>query len=896
MADKLLERHAPGLDRILVVVPSRRAALHLRKYLAERSGKALWSPEILDPGAFMERVAGMRRGSQPDLLIELHRCHQAQHGTAAESLAEFLESAPATLRDISDADNHLLNLDDLYRDLRNYHEIEEWSFRTEKELSTTQAAAISRWKETADLHRRFSEAMIARGVGTAGAIAGQAARLASTGDWQPPWSAVWAVGLNALEPALLKVFEALKQRSLLQVCWDADGYYLHRPENEAGRFIREGMRQLGAGEVATTDGIGKRTRRIDLISLPDRMAECRYAAQWALDLRPDARSESAIVLADEQLLQPLLNAMPSEIGHLNVSMGLPVQDLPVHGLVNQFIRLRSVAPDRLEVKAVCTLLSHPLLHGGDSSVNLVQRFMRSRSSQVSVADAVAAFAAAGLPPEACRALLCPANDTDRLLQSLYEWILAVQPGNNLVREQVYQLTLLDRELRQALARSGAPHLDPRDFALVRERLMGQGRINLFGEPLQGLQVLGMLETRALSFRQVLILGASEGMLIGRDEPSSWIPFDVRRHHGLPLRADADAVASYHVHRLMQGADVLALAHAPAADGSGSPARFIDQWEHELAPVSNTFVRRLSVGAAPRPSRDARLAIPKDEAVTEGIRRLLAEGISPTALGTWLRCPMDFHAKYLLGVRASIDDNGQLADDVLGTAAHKAIERIYHPWLNRPLEAVKLMEAAARAEESVTQALMAEVPEELLTTGSHLLRGSMAGKALRRMLESEAAREDLTQTVPLAVEQRLRAELRPGAVIKGSVDRLERRNGVLCVLDIKTGSFREEALKLKGLDRGSINHERRHALQLLMYAAMCFHEDPGLDALRAGIVPMRKPGSGEGAWLSIMGESTIRRELLPDIDALLLQIIDEMLDPAGLIAHDPDSEYCECCVP
>jgi hypothetical protein len=207
-----------------------------------------------------------------------------------------------------------------------------------------------------------------------------------------------------------------------------------------------------------------------------------------------------------------------------------------------------------------------------------------------------------------------------------------------------------------------------------------------------------------------------------------------------------------------------------------------------------------------------------------------------------------------------------------------------------------MEAAARAEESVTQALMAEVPEELLTTGSHLLRGSMAGKALRRMLESEAAREDLTQTVPLAVEQRLRAELRPGAVIKGSVDRLERRNGVLCVLDIKTGSFREEALKLKGLDRGSINHERRHALQLLMYAAMCFHEDPVLDALRAGIVPMRKPGSGEGAWLSIMGESTIRRELLPDIDALLLQIIDEMLDPAGLIVHDPDSEYCECCVP
>lgn len=893
LAALLLERHGRALDRVLVVLPGRRAGLHLRKYMAQRAGHALWSPEMLDPGSFLQRVAGWRQGTPSELLLLLHECHGRLAGAPAQSLAEFLEWAPATLRDFSETDAHLMELKDFYRDLRNYHEI-EWSL-SDGELSGSQKRANEHWRLTGALHHSFQAAMAERAMGTAGAIAREAARKSGGADWIPPWDAVWVAGLNAIEPSLLAVLKALRDRGLLHLAWDADEHYLQNDDHEAGRFLRKAIHELGPGSIPAGTALTTRRRTVESALLPDRMAMCRFAVQWARAIPPEQRQQAAIVLADEQLLLPLLEVMPDDIGPMNVSLGIPVAALPIHGLVNRFLRLHAHGTDPVRIQDIIGLIAHPLLQQGAASAELVRRLLKPGWPEWDRAAFMAELHESNLPDAARKALAGGTNDPEELIQDLFDWVLHARQSDPLAREQVFQLALLQREMRMALRRRGIRPGSWMEFIQVRDRLLGQARISLFGEPLRGLQVLGVLETRALSFAQVLVLGASEGMLIGQEEPLSWIPFDLRRHFKLPLRADSEAVASYHVHRMLHDAERVIMAHASAPDGSGIPTRFIEQWDHDLVPVSRTVVKRMRIAAPHRPNVSLPVRLQRGPAEQQRLQALAEAGLSPSALGTWLRCPLDFYMRYIIGIEDRGDIDEGLGDDVLGTAVHKAAQTIYQPWLGQPLERDSLLSAAAQAPQAVHAALREKIPAEMLATGAYLLRSSMAGEALSRLLRAEAERSDLATSIPVAVEEQLSATLRPGVRIAGKADRIERRSGTLCVLDLKTGHLDPKQLRIDALERGSMDAEKTKALQLLMYASMVLHTDPSVDRVRAGIISLRKASRTDGIWLHVEGDDFIRRERLADVDALLLALVDELLDEHRLFEHNPRSTYCRCCL-
>lgn len=894
LAALLLERHGNDLAEVAVVLPGRRAGLHLRKYLAHRAGQPLWSPDLLDPGAFLERIAGWRQGTSAELLLLLHACHAEQAGQAAEPLAAFLQWAPTTLRDISEADAHLLDLDLLYRDLRDYHELEEWGRLFGEVPSPSQQRLLGQWAATGQLHRRFAERMRQQGVATSGAIAREAARIAADPAWAPPWKAVWIAGLNALEPAASAVLNALSERGLLHAAWDADRFYLDDPQHEAGRFLRRSIGRHGQGLVPPRNAILEHERRIALTILPDRMAMARYAAAWASELPPDQRGQAAIVLADEGLLLPLLEALPEAIGPVNVSMGLPLATLPVHGLIEEFLRVLASPPDRWRTAELTSLLGHPLLRDGPAEA--ASAALRARGWPVwQRHEALAVLREAGLHATALAAL-GGAADAGHCVEQLIAWALLARPGDDLAREQLFQAAQLERALRMALQRHGQAPRSLAEHALIRQRLLGEARLTLFGEPLRGLQVLGLLETRAIDFRHVLILGATEGILAGRDEAQSWIPYALRRRYGLPLLADGEALGSYHVHRLLHAAETLTLAHAPAPDGSGTPVRFIAQWRHELEGRSRTTLgQRTYALPVPSPAHsDAQAA--KTEPVLASLRRMAERGFSPSALGAWLWCPLDFHIRHVLGVRPPPEASADLGDDVLGIAAHRALERLYDPWRGQRLTPGMLSDAAARAEEAVMDALAERLPRRVLGTGAYLLRGGMAGQAIRIALEAEAERARRSIIEPIAVERVMEAELRSGIRILGKADRLERRDGILTITDIKTGGAKAATLAIGALDRAAIGPESGQALQLLMYAAMALRGDPALDAVQARILPLRKPSAADDTWLTVAGERAITRAMLPALEALILALIDEVLDPAQPFAHRAASERCACCVP
>lgn len=898
LAKLLLDRHRHELDKVAVVLPGRRAGLHLRKYLARAAGTTLWSPELFDPGAFMERVSGMRQGGSTEMLFLLHQAHRDVEGDRAEPLAEFLKWAPVTLRDMSEADAHLLDPGQLYRDLRAYHEIEEWSFRGSEILSPSQQRAVRQWARTGALHERFAQLMLERRAGTSGAVAHKAVEVLRDPQWRSPWAMTWIAGLNALDPATTSVVQHLVKQNGAQVAWDTDRYYLDDPQQEAGRFLRRSMEDVGNGVVPPGNGIVDLDRRVDVVTVPNRLAQAHHAAQWLSGLSLVERADTVVVLADESLLLPLIDALPADIGPMNVTMGLSLGALPVNGLVEAFLEVHAAPEAGILLADLERLLLHPFLQEGARTSDLLERLHASGSLRITGEALVSMAQSAGLTHvDLLRVSLASMQDQVEIherIRDLIAWAKQSRSEDPLAVEQLFHLAKVERALEQALTRYGATDIDAATYHLLRQRALRDERLALLGEPLTGLQIMGLLETRGVDRTRVLILGANEDTLPGAANAQSWIPFDVRRHHGLPLPNDAQAIAAYHVHRLLHHANEMRLVCHTGGDGSGEPTRFIAQWRHDLVPNSRTHVTHHVQQAHMRSRSGAIVSVAKTPAVMERLNSIAAKGLSPTALGTWLRCPLDFHLTHVLGVRARDRNNGTLGSDVLGSAVHRTLEAIYRPSLGRTLHASELRAAAGEVRDRLRTELRKDFPDRVLVEGHFRLRLEMATLAIANYLEREAERCSRTNTMALSLESSLTASLAPGVNLRGTCDRMEERDGLLHLLDLKTGSVKPDELRLKSLERTDLRAHHRYALQLVIYAFMAFQKEPSLNVMRAGIIPLRKPSDTEGLWLTIDGSDLIDRSMMEPMGALLEQLIAELCDPTKPFMHDIESEWCTSC--
>ncbi len=902
LARVLLETHPDGLQDVAVVLPGRRAGMVLRKYLAQLAGRSQWSPDMLDMGIFLERVSGMRRGSAMELLFLLYRTHRELRGDRTEGFDEFLQWAPVTLRDMSEVDQHLLDLDDLYRELHSYDEIEAWSFTRLGEPSAAQQRLIQHWKATGELHRAMGVHMRAVAMGTAGAVARAAAESVAGTETQLPWKAVWFAGLNALEPAPTTVIQALQKIGLAHLAWDTDRWYLEDPLQEAGLFLRRSIAAMGPGVLPPVDAIRTRPRTVHIVSVPNTVAQAAHAAQYLHELAPDERAATVVVLADELLLMPLLEALPADIAPLNVTMGLPLEALPIHGFTEAFFDLHRGYREEQGFRLADAerFFGHPFIFREDLTPRLITSLRSGQRSTIPLPVLADTMRDSGFPEvEKLIAALTPVNDPVAEMparsRSLFAWCDALCGSDLLAREQLFRMARLQQHLDQELQRSGLSGIGMEAYTRLRDRLLREERLDLIGEPLSGLQVMGLLETRAIDHQHILVLGATEGILPRGEGEQSWIPNDIRKSHGLPLRHDREAITAYHAIRLLQGADKVHLVHPSiTSPDSTGPSRFMAQWAHELPGGTASKVVHSGRTATIAQRAMPLIAVQKDDAVRVRLDAILTKGLSPSALGTWLRCPLDFYFTYIMGIRAPDEVDGQLGSDILGEAVHAVLEAVFRPLLGQRLAAEVLRKAAGNTHAMLLAHLGGAYPPEVLSRGHFRLRIEMAANAMERYLKAEADRCATGFSIPLGLEIPVHGELPGGTRLRGRCDRVEDRDGLVHILDLKTGTVNPADLRLKTLDREGIGAGQQQAMQLLIYAWAYLMQHPDVTVARAAIIPLRTPSAAEGHFLHVGGSSEIWRDQLPGITTLLHTLVDELRDPAVPFIHDPDSKWCTCC--
>lgn len=909
LAEVLHEKHADHFRQLAVVLPTQRSGLFLRKELARQAGKAIWSPDMLTMDRLMERISGMRSMAEDSLLLELFKVYKAIDLEKHDPFHEFMGWGSIALKHFNEVDAYLLNRDHFYKDIRSFEEIENWSLR-EDPLSASQSSMVERWHLHGRLHEAFIKHLDQSALGTAGMIERRCVELLSKAEVQLPWQHVCFAGLNALTAAEVKVMDALQRAGKASFAWDSDLYYYNDNMHSAGLSIRKHTNKWGQGLIEQSNELLEKERKITVAEVPSHIGMVHYATQLLREIQerdPERLKKTTLVLTDTELITPLLSALPASIGAVNVTMSVPLKKIPLTGVLSACIELNANYQNRQRVviDELSDLLNNPVVSPHINPAYLQSQLKEFKRAMLTVihGTAIEGFLSSeigAIGPVLSSAIF--AKDALELNHALSLVLEALKgEGASLLNEQAYQLSHTLNTLGDILY--NLPEEDRQLDSVVKlwRKLVSNASVGLYGEPLQGLQIMGLLETRAIPLEHVILFPANEGRLPPSAFERSFIPFDVRRAFELPMRSDADAVISYHFYRALGSSTTMTLlADTSKAVEPKEPSRFIDQIRFELSHErtgSKTSFEEVQVQAPLIDRNHPSFKVPKNEAIIAKIKERLEHGLSPSALNTYLRCPLDFYFKYVLGLRSDDELTSDIGSNVVGSIVHKVIENCFIKQKN--IQAEHIATFIADIDGQFNRAIESEKANGFLEHPRNLYPLHMAKEAALKLLKSE--QDFLEQGGSLVVhgvekEIQASAESKSGVrfKLKGTADRIETRNGRLRVVDLKTGSVSNSDLAISKWESEKIRTKDK-AIQLLAYAWIYLNENPDQDAMIPVILSARKASIFPGLALKISGNQVIHRTKLPDITSLFEEIIDEMLDPLRDFEHNHDAKYCHFCI-
>lgn len=864
--------------------------------MAKRARRTILAPEIWSIEDFIEHISGLRYAPDPHLLFRLYEAYLDQQVIEKESFEDFAKWGMLLLQDFNELDRYLVDAETLFHTLANLQEIRNWT--PDGQTTPMIERRLAFWRALYPIYTRFRDHLLSEGLGYQGMLYRLALeRLDAFRQGRDGQQFIF-LGFNALNTAESLIIRQFLQAGNARVFWDADPHYVENPIHDAGLFLRRHLAEWPelAGQLQGMSPHFQEARNIRLIGLPKAVSQAKYCGDLLADLAksdPGSLSRTALVLGDESLLNPMLHSLPESIGTANVTMGYPLQASPPAQLFQLLLDLRlHKGPSGWNIQGVLNLLSHPFLQpwfrkegfrAGKARADLIREntFFAGRAEWERIQI-----------PENVRRLLFPEgnpspeqqiNHFRQLIAALREAYLT--ENDRLNQEYLFRFDRLFNQLHELCA--AYPFVsDLRALQTLFRQLLAEEKLDFEGEPLEGLQIMGMLESRNLDFETVIITSVNEGILPSGKSNNSFIPYDVKREFGLPTYKEKDAVYAYHFYRLLQRARNIYICYntEPDALEGGEPSRFISQLRTDplLAPRIENLIAAPEVGAGRYPLRE----VPKNEALLMQLRELAESGFSPTSLGRYIHDPMEFYRKNVLGIPDSDELEETVAANTFGTVLHQALEDLYRPLVGGDLTPDILGRAKKEAPGLVQKAF-----EELYLKGSQARgRNLIALRVLNQYVELfldqeiEASRHQTLRI--LGVEQKLKFALTvPGlefpVSLKGTIDRIEEVNGELRIIDYKTGLVQPAQLRIPDWESLRQAPERAKALQLLCYAWLYARHAPGKE-LKAGVISFKNLGEGR-QWFGLKldarhQDERLGREPLGLFQEQLARLLQEVFDP------------------
>ncbi|MDR0907779.1 MAG: PD-(D/E)XK nuclease family protein [Rikenellaceae bacterium] len=863
VAGDLYGRYGDEVSSLSVLFPNRRARLFFGDALSGIVPRPVWQPASVTIDQLMEEISGLSVGDSIRIITELYKIYREYHPT--ESFDKFYFWGELLVGDFDSIDKYLINADVLFSNLVDLHDLDErfdylepeqvaiiarfWkSFGEESDFSTHQRDFITVWRTLSPIYHRFRARLEELGIAYAGMVYRRAAeRILSGRAVQIPERRYVVAGFNALSECEKVLFDFLRTHYPTDFYWDWDNYYLSDERQEAGMFLRENLKRYPPAATFSTDNFVK-PKRIASVATASGVLQCKYVNGWLEALRAEKRQtdptwepgkETAIVLTNENLLVPLLYSLPPDIAEINVTMGYPLRMHPAYTFVERLIELQNRRRESRNSLAfyhsdVEGLLGHPYLAG-----------------QSEGAAARAQYVYIGAAKLATSPLLERIFSAPQGWQGLSDWLLEIisavarlPTDGSEGGQRVEFFDVIASHIR-ALAGSLAQcdiELSVKIYASLLRRSLQSVTGPFEGEPLAGVQVMGILETRALDFENIVFLSMNDSNSPGNlSGAPSFIPYNLKMAYGLPTPEHHEGVYAYHFFRLTQRAERVDMVWSSTSDerNTGEPSRYIYQLEYESPHTVEHRAVSVDVNLTPTES----ITVPKSPDIMEALNAFLRTDeprkLSPSLFFAYVECPLKFYFRGVAGLRADEEVAEEVDSAMFGTILHTAMEILYTPLLGvrNPQSRIRSMIGTEAVESAVTEAARAVYAKEEDADPSQwggnmiLVHRTIVDYINRNILPFDAQRaeaytiEKLEEWVSGGVDFAVGKE-RHSVCFYGKVDRLDRlADGTLRVVDYKTGTPKtagqdnERFQSIDTLFTGRADQRISAVLQTLLYSMM-----------------------------------------------------------------------------
>ena len=715
VAEDIIGKYGTDLSRIAVVFPNKRAALFLNEHLARIAGQPVWSPAYITISDLFRQHTDLKPADPIKLICDIHKSFTKCTGID-ETLDHFYGWGQLLLADFDDIDKNMADADSIFCNLKDIHELDDISYLDDeqKEMlkrffanfsddieSELKKRFLSLWSHFGDIYHDYNRRLTEQGIGYEGAIY---RKVASEETLHLKYDNYLFVGFNLIQKVERVLFSRLMKEGKAKFYWDFDEYYMPTARAQQSASVPNNTASFAAyltdfpNELDNTDrdiyANMRRPKRIRFISSPTENAQARFASNWLLENdRYKAGRKTAVVMCDESILLPIMHSLPPEADKVNITSGFPLAMTPVASLVMLLFDLYTLG---LRKKGTAfnphylkKLMAHPYarhlqevhlkgVHSKGVHLSQVhqeevhqeevhQEGIHQKEEQQTIGDNSGCMGMAGMPyPPTSAALL---QHIATLVKQV--GIATKQEGDALTQESVFRMfTILNR--LAALADSGDLIVDNTTLRRLVSQLVGAASIPFHGEPVVGVQIMGVLETRNIDFDNVLLLSCNEGNMPKGVNDSSFIPYSIRKAHGLTTIDNKVAIYSYYFHRLLQRAGDITIAYNNSTDNghTGEMSRFMLQ----LLVESGQKIDHYSLTAKNQPTPLMPKAIEKDETALSKLEEM--SRLSPSAINTYIRCKLAFYYQYIAHIKEPDSDPETIDNRMFGNIFHRAAYLIY----------------------------------------------------------------------------------------------------------------------------------------------------------------------------------------------------------------------------
>lgn len=873
----------------------------MRRAISKSTDKTIFAPTIFSIEQFVSHVAALTYATNTEQLFALYQTYCETSKGEKESFHSFSLWGQTLLQDFNEIDRYLIDPKKLFSNLGAVQEINIWSPDAKK--TQMMENYLSFWNNLENLYHHFNKALLANGTGTQGLVYREAnSKLQSYVDENKAQAHVF-IGFNALNNAEKQIIQTLLAETPSTIYWDIDPYFLEDPIHDAGFFIRQHQKTWPSLKNRPLNSLGNhflKDKHIEVLGVPGNISQAKYVGKLLKTLQRaegDPLKTTAVVLGDESLLNPLLNSIPETVTEVNITMGLPLSKTPLASLFTQFFRLYiNKEAQGWFYQPVLAFLSHPYVNvlWADEPVNQAKllteeirknnhthigaRSMKTITKNDVAIDLLFVDDLKGPKDlvERCLALILrlrakTSRKTDALsLEYLYRFHRLFNQLLNLITAHAF----ID---------------DVKSLSSLYNELLSAETLDFKGEPLQGLQIMGMLESRNLDFETVILTSVNEGILPSGKSNDSFIPFDLKKYFGLPTYKEKDAIYTYHFYRLLQRAKNIYLLYNTKTDvlEGGEMSRLIRQLLSDEN-IKNNITERI---AAPLllPAIYQGEVIEKDEGLMALIKNHAMQGFSPSSLSNYIMDPISFYKRNLLKIEDVAEVEETVAANTFGTIVHDSLETLYTPFIGSLLSKEGLMKAKSEVKEVVALNFAKSMMGGNMEKGKNLLAFNVLVRYVENFIDGEIGEVERHDIKILGLEQKLKMTLNIAGIpfpvaLKGKLDRIDSKDGTLRIIDYKTGKVEPKNVEIVDWPSLVEDHAHSKGFQLLCYAAM-YHANAKVDGMEAGIISFKGLRSGlikfakkDKAGQGAKKENLIDTEILAAFMPQLFRLIAEICDP------------------